>query len=69
MGIKLNRAAMTLDNSQNAETKPFAAAILLACTLCVFSTPSLAQSALEEVVVTAQRREQSIQDIYFSLFR
>ena len=33
----------------------------------VFSAPALAQTSLEEIVVTAQRREQSIQDIPYNI--
>ncbi|MFT5134273.1 MAG: iron complex outermembrane receptor protein [Gammaproteobacteria bacterium] len=41
---------------------------LISCTLAlVFATPVFAQSALEEVVVTAQRREQSLQEVPVSV--
>ena len=36
---------------------------LLAVTLCAFGLPGFAQSIIEEVVVTAQKREQNMQDV------
>ena len=37
--------------------------------LCVLAAPSQAQTALEEIVVTAQKREQNIQDVPISITR
>jgi outer membrane receptor protein involved in Fe transport len=44
-----------------------ATVVVVACGAGVYSTPALAQSSLEEIVVTAQRREQSIQDIPYNI--
>src|SRR5690606_11287197 len=38
-------------------------AAILACAGCSLSVPSLAQDAIEEIVVTAQRKAESIQDV------
>ena len=57
----------TIHSSQNGEIKPYSAALMLLCTVSIFSSPAIAQSPLEEVVVTAQRREQSIQDIPYNI--
>ena len=67
MKKKLKRGAKYINSSQNGQIKPFAAALMLAFTVSVFSSPALAQSALEEITVTAQRREQSIQDIPYNI--
>src|SRR5688572_13772716 len=42
---------------------PRAAATLLAAAGIGFATPGLAQTTIEEVTVTAQKREQSLQDV------
>ena len=60
---KLKRGIQNISSSQNAVIKTFAAAVIIS----VFSSPALAQSPLEEITVTAQRREQSIQDIPYNI--
>ncbi len=65
--MKLNLGASNTNSSQNTQLKPFTVTLMLACMVCVFSPPALAQSVLEEVLVTAQRREQSVQDIPYNI--
>ena len=67
MKKKLKRETRNINSSQNAPIKSFAAAVMVACTVSVFSSPALAQAPLEEITVTAQRREQSIQDIPYNI--
>ena len=67
MRKKPDQGIKNIDSSQNAQSKPFVSALMLVCAAGIFSTPAVAQSPLEEVVVTAQRREQSIQDIPYNI--
>ena len=50
-----------------SQIKPLTAAIVVACTANVFSIPAGVSAVMEEIKVTAQRREQSIQDIPYNI--
>ncbi len=52
-----------LSSPVNSPVKPLRLLLTLLCALPLASTPALAQLVLEEVIVTAQKREQSLQDV------
>jgi iron complex outermembrane recepter protein len=65
MTKKLKRGDENINVSKRTQLKPLAVAVIAACTASGFPTPVFAQ--LEEVMVTAQRRSESIQDIPYNI--
>lgn len=53
--------------SQKFRIRPISRAVTLACGAAILSPVALAQDALEEIIVTAQKRDQSLQDVPISI--